>query len=285
MRLAVTLLVATVVAAAASDAASAAPAGDDLLVLTAGSAQLQRAPGRAGEFRLVLRDVSRSVTGFSDRPARVLGRQSLTSFVRGWDSAGFGRVPPNAALVVDAARSSGEVVVLELLRPKLGPGRTVTFGAKALGRRPGGVLQRIARGAHDPRTDRFGRVSLFIDPTGPPPLPPEAIGLDFVFTAPAGVTQGGSVTITNYPVNPGVDVAATQLAGVSVTGLGVALAATGAAPYNATVSMSVEGPNCATTPINGFAVVPAGGTGTVSVAQGPPQPISTGPLTLAIPPC
>jgi hypothetical protein len=49
--------------------------------------------------------------------------------------------------------------------------------------------------------------------------------------------------------------------------------------------MSVEVPNCATTPINGFTVVPAGGTGTVSVAQGPPQPISTGSLTLALPPC
>jgi hypothetical protein len=114
--------VAILVAAAASDAASAVPAGDDLLVLTAGSAQFQPAPGRAGEFRLVLGDVSRSVTGFGYRPARVLARQSLTSFVRGWDSAGFGRVPPNAALVVDAERSSGEVVVLELLRPKLGPG-------------------------------------------------------------------------------------------------------------------------------------------------------------------
>jgi hypothetical protein len=142
------------------------PGGRRLLVLTAGSAQFQRAPGRAGEFRLVLGDVSRAVTGFSDRPARVLGRQSLTSFVRGWDSVGFGRVPPNAALVVDAERRSEEVVVLELLRPKLGPGRTVTFGAKALGHRPDGILQRIARGAHDPRTDRFGRVSLFIDPTG-----------------------------------------------------------------------------------------------------------------------
>jgi hypothetical protein len=277
--------VATLVAAAASDAASAAPAGDDLLVLTAGSAQLQRAPGRAGEFSLVLGDVSGSVTGFSDRPARVLGRQSLTSFVRGWDSVGFGRVPPNAALVVDAERSSGEVVVLELLRPKLGPGRTVTFGAKALGRRPGGILQRIARGAHDPRTDRFGRVSLFIDPTGPPPVPPNAIGLEFVFTAPAGTTQGGSVSISNYPVNQQVDIQATQLAGVSVNGLGVALQATGSAPYNATVHMSVEVPNCATTPINGFAVVPAGGTGTVSVAQGPPQPISSGPLALALPQC
>jgi hypothetical protein len=49
--------------------------------------------------------------------------------------------------------------------------------------------------------------------------------------------------------------------------------------------MSVEVPNCATTPINGFTVGPAGGTGTVSVAQGPPQPISTGSLTLALPPC
>ena len=276
---------AILVAAAASDAASAAPVGDDLLVLTAGSAQFQRAAGRAGEFKLVLGDVSRSVTGFSDRPARVLGRQSLTSFVRGWDSAGFGRVPPNAALVVDAERSSGEVVVLELLRPKLGPGRTITFGAKALGHRPDGILQRIARGAHDPRTDRFGRVSLFIDPTGPPPVPPNAIALDFVFTAPAGVTQGGSVSISNYPVNQQVDIQATQLAGVSVNGLGFALEATGTAPYNATVHMSVEVPNCATTPINGFTVVPAGGTGTVSVAQGPPQAISTGPLTLAIPQC
>jgi hypothetical protein len=276
--------VATLVAAAASDAASAAPAGDDLLVLTAGSAQFQRAPGRAGEFRLVLGDVSRAVTGFSDRPARVLGRQSLTSFVRGWDSVGFGRVPPNAALVVDAERRSEEVVVLELLRPKLGPGRTVTFGAKALGHRPDGILQRIARGAHDPRTDRFGRVSLFIDPTGPPPVPPNAIALDFVFTAPAGVGQGGNVSISNYLVNQDVDIQATQLAGVSVNSLGVALEATGTAPYNATVHMSVEVPNCATTPINGFTVGPAGGTGTVSVAQGPPQPISTGPLTLALPP-
>jgi hypothetical protein len=234
----------------------------------------------------VLGDVSRSVTGFSDRPARVLGRQSLTSFVRGWDSAGFGRVPPNAALVVDAERSSGEVVVLELLRPKLGPGRTVTLGAKALGRRPRGLLERIARGAHDPRPDRFGRVSLFIDPTGPPPVAPNAYELVFVFTAPAGVTQGGSVSINtdgNVTVSQALNVQGTQLAGVGVSDIGFALQATGTAPYNATVSMGVVLPNGVTS-FSGFAVVPAGGTGTVSVAQGPAQPISTGPLNLTVPP-
>ena len=98
----------------------------------------------------MLGDVSRSVTGFSDRPARVLGRQSLASFVRGWDSAGFGRVPPNAALVVDAERSSGEVVVLELLRPKLGPGAR----SRSARRRWGADRAGSSSGSHAGRTTR-----------------------------------------------------------------------------------------------------------------------------------
>ena len=66
-----------------------------------------------GGFSLVLNAPSRSVTGFSDRPQRLLGRRTLGSFVSGWGRLGFAADPPNAALVVDGAPSSDDVNVFE----------------------------------------------------------------------------------------------------------------------------------------------------------------------------
>jgi len=136
----------------------------ELFVLTAADVRLSHASGRGNAFALVLDRPAGSVSGFSDRPQRLLSRRSLGGFVRSWDSLGFRSDPPNAALVLDDAPSSAHVFVFELSRPALGPGgRTLTFHARALGRRPTGILARLARGADHARAGAFGRGSLFID--------------------------------------------------------------------------------------------------------------------------
>jgi hypothetical protein len=115
--------------------------------------------------------------------------------VRSWDNLGFRSDPPNAALVRDDAPSSADAFVFELPQPALGPGgRTLTFHARALGRRPTGILARLARGADHARAGGFGRGSLFIDGFG------QGAQLIFSFTAPTSVLQGGGVTFSNATI-------------------------------------------------------------------------------------
>ena len=105
--------------APAAPAAAAAGSPSELFVLTAGGARLQHT---AGGFDLVLDRPAGSVTGFSDRPQRVLGRRSLGGFVSGWSSLGFRSDPPNAAPVIDDGFTTDDVNVFELSRPALGRG-------------------------------------------------------------------------------------------------------------------------------------------------------------------
>ena len=181
-----------VAAALVPSAAGAASAPSELFVLTAGSGRLVQSQGG---FSLVLNAPSRSVTGFSDRPQRLLGRRTLGSFVSGWGRLGFAADPPNAALVVDGAPSSDDVNVFELARPAIGRGgRTLTFSARRLTRAPTGLLSRYARAADRPRVRSFGRSSLFIDGSG------QDATLVFAFTAPPLETQGGGVTFSNATI-------------------------------------------------------------------------------------
>jgi hypothetical protein len=153
--------------AATASAPSQAPVAGDLFVLTAAGGKLERVPGRDRVFRLVLRRPAGDVTVFTDRPARRAGVQTLGRFVRTWPRLGFGQVPPNAALVVADAPSDRDVLVVELSRPRLrAGGRMLAFRAEVLRGSPRGVLRQFARKADRRVADRFGRVSLFIDPSG-----------------------------------------------------------------------------------------------------------------------
>jgi hypothetical protein len=185
---------------AAGSAPIQAPAAGDLFVLTAAGGKLERVPGRSRVFELVLRRPVRDVTVFTDRPARKAGDQPLGRFVRNWPRLGFGQVPPNAALVVADAPSDRDVLVLELSRPRLGEvGRTLAFRVEVLRGSPRGVLREFGRKADRRVADRFGRVSLFIDPSGQEVLltfnfvnvPSDGVSIDFagamVDLAPIGV--------------------------------------------------------------------------------------------------
>ena len=239
----------------------------ELFVLTAADVRLSHASGWGNAFALVLDRPAGSVSGFSDRPQRLLSRRSLGEFVRSWDSLGFRSDPPNAALVLDDAPSSAHVFVFELSRPALGPGgRTLTFHARALGRRPTGILARLARGADHARDGAFGRGSLFIDGSG------QGAQLIFSFTAPTSVLQGGGVTFSNATI---IDVdlnVPSQGSGAfteaAVDSISFSLGSNGSGPFSATITVDVEVDSGATS-VNGDAVVPEGGSGTASVTGGP----------------
>ena len=165
-----------------------APAASELFVLRAAGGLLERVPGRSRVFELVLRRPARNATMFTDRPARRAGEWPLRRLVRDWGRLGFGVVPPNAALVLADAPSNRDVQVVELARPRLGPGgRTLAFRVKVLRGSPRGPLREFARRADRRVADGFGRVSLFIDGSG------QEVGLSFSLS---GIPSGDIVLIS-----------------------------------------------------------------------------------------
>jgi hypothetical protein len=265
-------------ASAAARASTGTPS--ELFVLTAADVRLSHASGKGNAFELVLDRPGGSVSGFSDRPQRLLSRRSLRGFVQAWGNLGFRGDPPNAALVLDHAPSSADVFVFELSRPAFGAGgRTLTFHAQALGRRATGILARVARGADHARTGGFGRGSLFVDGSG------QGATLTFSFTAPPGVTQGGGATFANATITdsdlnvPSEQASAFTEAGVS--SFSFELATNGMSPFSATMTVDVAVDSGATS-VNGSAIVPAGGSCTVSVDGGSAQTLQFGTFSLPL---
>jgi hypothetical protein len=167
-RLALLPLLALAPLVALAPAVQAAPAGaaqaspGSLFVLPGSSGTLKRERGR---LRLVLSDAG-PVTSFTDRPERRADSMSLRRFVRRWRALGFVADPPNAALVVDAAPRSRDVVILELGRPRLGRHGRVSMPVRPVrGRRPAALRRFLAR-ADRGVAARFGRASLFVDAGG-----------------------------------------------------------------------------------------------------------------------
>jgi hypothetical protein len=277
------LLAAAVPAAPASARAAAPPPAsasvNQLFVVTAAGGRVERVAGRRGEFKLELRAPARGVTAFSDRPARRLGKRPLAGFVRGWRRLGFGRVPPNAALVIDHAPVGRDVAVFELSSPRLGRGgRTLTFRAKSLARRPTGVLQRLARRADGPAAGRFGRASLFVDSAGES----EQVTCVFTFKDLPASGGGGGASFGLGGVTIGyADVQTDAPANTAIFHTAFAVTAFQATPLNATVNVSLDVP-VGTTTLKGNATV-TGGSATVKVAGGKPQPLNTGPFSIPIP--
>lgn len=264
-----------VAVALAPGAARAASAPSELFVLTAGGGRLVQSHGG---FSLVLSAPSRSVTGFSDRPQRLLGRRTLGSFVSGWGRLGFVADPPNAALVVDGAPRSDDINVFELSRPALGRrGRTLSFHARPLTRAPSGLLSRYARGADRSRARSVGRSSLFIDGSG------QDATLGFSFTAPARETQGGGVTFSNATIfdSDATGAPGSTFAEVGVTAQSFELTPGGGTPFSATMTVQVEVDSGATN-VQGVAIVPAGGTGSVTVNGGGTQALLGGNFSLPL---
>jgi hypothetical protein len=226
------------------------PAAGDLFVLTAAGGELQRVRGRNRVFKLVLRRPAHDVTGFTDRPARRTGQQSLARFVRRWARLGFAEVHPNAAVVLADAPSNRDVLVVELSRPRLGAGgRTLAFRAEALSGNPRGTLRGLARRGDRRIAARFGRVSLFIDPGGQ-----EAT----LFFTLSNVPHGGVVSIffvdENGRSNAQIDLGADLFVNTDgpttfdpnlkpglfvASSTGFALTATGNSPLNGMVQLTI----------------------------------------------
>jgi len=175
-----------------------APASGRALPAKAEGGSLARGPD--GDLRLVLRDPDAKVITFADRPARVGGARPLGRFVARWNRT-FGDDPPNAALQLDDAPASRDVVLLELGRPRRDRAAgTLTFRVRELRTTRRVQLSAIARRADTGVARRFGRASLFIDDG------PSAIGYQVSINLLGGVPSGApvafSLTLGNSQFQP-----------------------------------------------------------------------------------
>ena len=181
LALAVAMAVVAVAGASAAQGSKRQGQAPSLFVVTAARGELDQIKGK-GVTRLTLFDPHGDVTSFTDRPARRAGHQKLGSFIRGWNRLGFREVPPNAALVIADAPSSRDVLVVELSKPRLGPGGdSVSFRARLVKGSATDALRRFRKRVDRRVADEFGEVSLFIDPSG------EAVQLIF---RPSNVPPG-----------------------------------------------------------------------------------------------
>jgi hypothetical protein len=142
--------------------------GGLLMVQDAGSGTL-REGSEPGEYTLKLRDPSRFVTVFTDRPQRRAWRVEARRFVESWSAYGFEKDPPNAALEAPDADPSRDLMIVELSDPRFDDSGTLTYTARE------GSKQKAGGAAFQRPTDSlsaasFERPSLFID-TGSSPDP------------------------------------------------------------------------------------------------------------------
>ncbi len=141
------------------------PAGDSLLfALHAKEGTLSRnAESDKFPYRITLTGVDPGVTWFSDRPHRDAGRVSTRIFSTAWGRLGFGKNPPNGALLVDGAPTARDAMAFELkLRSYSSKTRRASFEARSL-HGLGNGLSHLNRRLDRYRTMRFKSSSLFID--------------------------------------------------------------------------------------------------------------------------
>ncbi len=131
-----------------------------LTVMHAGGGSLSR---EGDGFVLTLDDLAPQVVAFTDRPERVSGAVSTSSYIEAWGKEYKGD-PPNAALVVPNGRADADTIVFTLDQPEL-DGRSVRFQAEQVTAPPEplGEFHSLA----DPSPSRrFDASSLFIDDGG-----------------------------------------------------------------------------------------------------------------------
>jgi hypothetical protein len=143
--------------------------------------------GSPGSFTLTLARGLGQTVYFSDRPERVFGSAPTAAFLKGMP---FGPDnPPNAALVLEAAPSDTDVVVMELTNPVYDEAtKTATYDAKVLAdyQKLGVTFQEEPKGPAEVHAE-FGAASLFID---------DCPDLTTCYTAglvPAGPLPGGPI--------------------------------------------------------------------------------------------
>jgi len=246
-------LAAVAALAFAATPASAAPeVAQDLYVLNAGAGELDRAGKGKRVFRLLLTDPAGDVTVFSDRPVRRAGHRKLRSFIRDWKRLGFKSDPPNAALVIADAPNSRDVLVVTLSKPRLRAGG-VAFRAKVVKGSATDALKRFRKRVDERVADRFGQVSLFIDPGS------QAVDLSFV--------------LTNFPAGPPFVVNFTNALlahGAFPTEVGAG-GPVGAVFAQNAIIVQASGPSPTTVKVESGATVAAGATSITGAVQSLPQ--------------
>jgi hypothetical protein len=137
--------------------------GEWLFVQEAREAKLWPLPESPG-FRLTLIRPSPTVQAFTDRPARRLELEPLDRFVDAWSRHGFKRVPPNAAIEVESGGKQQDVLIVELSRPRLSKGGSLSYRAKPLrGSKRASDLRYFQRRADRRLRARLGPTTVFID--------------------------------------------------------------------------------------------------------------------------
>jgi hypothetical protein len=171
--------------AAPKQAKAEARGAGELYVQVAGRGSLRRTGGRE-TFELTLADLNKTVTVFTDRPARRAGVEPIESFVSKWESRGFQKDPPNAALELAHGNDKSDVKVFEISSPRLDrEADTLRFTAKELGGQASSALSGVARGADRDIPAKFDRASLFID-SGATGGTPKSVRLAFTVKSEEG---------------------------------------------------------------------------------------------------
>lgn len=173
---AVALTAAALCVGSASAAQRSGNAGS-LYVLKAEGGRLHTLAGHRRAFKLVLQDP-------------VADSKRTRSFIRGWKRKGFQEHPPTAAVVVADASDDRDVQILELRRPRLLEGGNIAFRAHSAKADATGGLGRFRKLADARLARRFGRVTLFIDPT-------QLATLTFDFDSLPGFGGKFTATFTN----------------------------------------------------------------------------------------
>jgi hypothetical protein len=270
-----------VAAGTAGAQTSPAAAPDQLYVLQVGSGSLERV---GKEWHLTLRDPYRTVTSFTDRPARVGGSVHLQRFVAAWPRT-FAGDPPNAALQIDDAPPGRDVVLLELGRPRLDrTGHALTLRVTPLRTTRQTTLRALALRADARINPRFGRASLFVDDSASPtgfPLTITVAGTQpgparFLFSPANSSFQPGGTLESGFPF--GLTVIPSMTVNSSAQFLTIDLPGGAGVTAQVLVDSTPAG-----APLQGIVTLPAGYVATFQTSAGKVDADQSGPVTIPVP--
>jgi hypothetical protein len=242
--------------------------GGELFTQSSRNGTLTPIAGRDDTFKLTLTEAAPNVTVFTDRPARSASTEPLADFVDQWEQRGFAEDPPNAALVIDQEPEEADTAVFTLADPSYDAAGSVTYTATHIS---GGTASLPSDEDIDPPAS-FGDAHLFIDPATAGELHNFELDLSgrqgrhvkLTFDPPWTVTFAGDQQEISYEVGPDV-------------GGGVLLASEVDLTSSGSITFGIGG---GTGPITGTATIPSGAGVTVSIDDGPDQPLKNGNFSL-----
>jgi hypothetical protein len=247
---------------------AASETGGELFTQSSRKGTLTPIAGSEDTFKLTLSEAAPNVTVFTDRPARSASTEPLADFVDRWEQRGFAQDPPNAALVIDQEPDDADTAVFTLADPSHEATGSVTYTATHIS---GGTSSLPSDEDIDPPPS-FGDSHLFIDPSTAGELHNFELDLSgrqgrhvkLTFDPPWTVTFAGDQQEVSYEVGPDVGGGELLASEVDLTSSG-------------SVQFGIGG---GTGPITGTATIPSGAGVTVSIDDGPDQPLKNGNFSL-----